>query len=108
MQRQHARGVELGRHVGEHPLDRLVVGDRLAEGVARLGVGQRFVERGLADAERLRGNGDAAALERQPGQREALARRAEQLVGIDADVVEVEVHAAEAADAERIVARPPA
>jgi hypothetical protein len=60
-QRQHARGVELGGHVGEHPLDRLVVGDRLAEGVARLGVGQRLVERGLADAERLRRDGDAPA-----------------------------------------------
>ena len=68
----------------------------------RLGVGQRLVERRLADAERLRRDGDAAALEGQAGQREALAGRAEQLIGIDADVGEVEVHAAEAADAERI------
>ena len=63
---------------------------------------QRLVERRLAGAERLRGNRDAAAVERPQHDAEALARRAEQRVGIDPDVVKLEVHAAETADAERV------
>src|SRR5439155_12320403 len=37
---QQAGGVNLGRHVREHPLDRLEIGDRLAERLALLGVRQ--------------------------------------------------------------------
>src|SRR5687768_12341418 len=43
--RLHARG-----HLAQLELDRLVLGDRLAEGLARLGIAHRVVERRLGDA----------------------------------------------------------
>ena len=104
LQRQHPRRGELGRHVGQHPLDRLVVGDRLTELLALLRVGDRLVERRLADAERLRRDRDAAALQRPHREPEPLIDVAEHLVVADGDV-EIEIHAAEAADAERVGAR---
>ena len=97
-QRQHARRRELGGHVGQHPLDRLVVGDRLAELLALLRVGDGLVERRLADAERLRRDRDASALQRPHREPEALVDAAEHLVVADGDV-EIEIHAAETADA---------
>ena len=105
LQHQHARRVELGGAVGEHPLDRLVVGDRLAERLVLLGVRERRVERGLADAERLRRDRDAPAVERPHRDLEAVARSAEQRVGADAHVLQLEIGAAEAADAERVGTR---
>ena len=56
--------------------------------------------------ERLRGDRDAAALQRPHRQPESLIDGAEHLVVADLDV-EVEIHAAEAAHAERIGARRP-
>src|SRR5918997_1253830 len=42
---QQAGGLDLGRHVGELELDRLVLGDRLAERLALLRVTQRELQR---------------------------------------------------------------
>jgi hypothetical protein len=42
------RGLDLGGHLGEPEQDRLVLGDRLAEGLALLGVGDAQLERPLA------------------------------------------------------------
>ena len=50
--RQQARGVDLGGHVGELELDRLVLGDRLAERLALLGVFERELQGALRDARR--------------------------------------------------------
>ena len=94
-----------GAH-GRHATPNLVVADRLPERLVLLRVFERFGQRRSADAERLRGDGDASALESEAGHREALARRPQQLVRVDADVGEIEIHAAEAADAEGIGAGP--
>ena len=79
--------------------------DRLAERLVLLRVRERRVERRLPDAERLRGNRDAAAVERPHRDLEAVARAAEQRVGADAHVAQLQVGAAEPADAERLGAR---
>ena len=55
---QHARRFEIGRQIRQLELHGLEVADRLAERLAAARVRERFVERGLADAERLRGNRD--------------------------------------------------
>src|SRR6266850_510624 len=47
---EQARGVYLRGHVGELELDRLVLGNRLAERLALLGVAQAELERALGDA----------------------------------------------------------
>ena len=105
LQRQHPRRRQLGGHVGQHPLDRLVVGDRLTELLALLRVGNRLVERRLPDAERLRRDRDAAALQR-PHRQLGIPDRHGRAPDRRATVtIELEVHAAEAADAERIGAR---
>ena len=94
--------VQLGGHVGQEPLDRLVLRDRPAERLARSRVRQRFVERRLPDAQRLGGNGDAAGLERAPGDGETLVLLADALVVAHRDLVEDQVHAAKAPHAERV------
>ena len=50
--------------VGELELDRLELGDRLAERLALLGVRQRLVVRPLRDADRAGGDVDPAPLQR--------------------------------------------
>jgi len=47
-------GVDLHRHVGEHELEALEVGDRVPELLALLHVLHRQVERALREPERLR------------------------------------------------------
>src|SRR6476646_6102382 len=70
---QQARRLDLGRHVGELELDRLVLGDRLAEGLALLAVAEGQLERPLGDADAAGGDVDAADLERVHHLHEALA-----------------------------------
>src|SRR5262249_28823808 len=60
---EQARGVDLGRHVGELPLDRLEVRDALPELLALERVRARGVVGRLRYAERLRGDPDPAAVE---------------------------------------------
>ena len=59
------RGLDLHRHVGEHELHALEVGDRLAELLALLDVGDRRVERALRDADGLRADRRAGVVERR-------------------------------------------
>src|ERR1700710_472 len=68
-----AGGLDLGRHVGELELDRLVLGDRLAEGLALLRVAQGELEGALGDTDTAGGDVDAADLERVHHLAEALA-----------------------------------
>ena len=68
---ERAGGLDLGLHVGQLLLDRAQPGDRAAERVALLRVARGEVERGLRDADGLRGDPDPAAVER--AQRDAHA-----------------------------------
>ena len=104
LQRQHARAGKLGRHVGEHPLNRLVVRNRLTELLALVRVADGLVERRFADSQRLGGDRDPPALERPHREPESLIHLAED-VSVARRQVEIEVHAPETADAERIGAR---
>src|SRR5262249_52333182 len=76
-------GVDLGRHVRELELDRLVLGDALAEGLTLPRVLARDVVRRLRDADRLRRDADAAAVERLHRYPEALVLFVEQTVAPD-------------------------
>jgi hypothetical protein len=76
-----ARGLELGRHVGEPELRGLELRDRLAEGTARLHVVQRDVERRLRAAQRAGGDVQPPAVEAGHGVAEALAFLAQQRLG---------------------------
>src|SRR5215210_1080848 len=73
LQGEQSRGLDLGGHVGELELDRLVLRDRLAEGLALLGVAQRQLERALRDAHSAGGHVHPPDLERIHHLREALA-----------------------------------
>src|SRR2546429_89900 len=72
--RRAAGGVDLRGHVGELELDRLMLGDLLAEGLALLRVAQRQLERALGDPHPAGGDVDAADLERVHHLDEALAQ----------------------------------
>src|SRR4051794_5445641 len=74
LEREQAGGLDLGGHVGELELDRLVLRDRLAERRALLRVAQGEFERALADAHAARGDVHAADLERVHHLREALVQ----------------------------------
>ena len=65
-------------------------------------VGERRIERRAAHTQRLRGNGDAPAVECPHGDPESVGRTAEQGVRPDADVPEHEIDAPKSADAQRI------
>jgi hypothetical protein len=73
-------GREFSGHVGQHPLNRLIVRDRLAELLPLLRVRDRLVERRLTDTERLRRDGDASALQRPHRQVETLVDVPEHLI----------------------------
>ena len=60
---QQACGLGSRRHVGELQLDRLMLRDRFAEGLANLRVTQRFIQRRLRDADAARRHVDAAKLQ---------------------------------------------
>ena len=68
---EQASGVDLRRHVGELPLDRLEVGDPAPELLSFERVGPRDVVCRLRDPEGLSRDADAAAVERRHGDPEA-------------------------------------
>ena len=77
---EQPRGLDLGRHVGELGLDRLELGDRLAERAPLLGVGERLVERALREADAHRRDADPPDVEHLQELLEAAAARAEQVL----------------------------
>ena len=88
---QQARRPRPRRHIAELQLDRLVFADRLAEGLAHLGVFGRQRERTLGYADAPRGDVDAAEFEAAGRLVEALAfDAADQVVRRNAVVVEYE------------------
>jgi hypothetical protein len=70
---ERVRGLDLGGHLGELELDRLVLGDRLAEGGALLGVLDGELEGADRDAAGAGGDVDAADLDAVHHLVEALA-----------------------------------
>src|SRR5690606_3909996 len=76
-QRQQPRGVDARGHVGELEADALELVDRAPEGLALVRVAARGLERGAGDADRLRRDPDAAAVERRHRHHEALALAAD-------------------------------
>jgi hypothetical protein len=70
---QRARGLQVGRHVGEHELGVLEIGDRLAELLAILGIGHRLVEAALRAAQRAGADVEPPAIEPGHGEAEAVA-----------------------------------
>src|SRR5438132_7317908 len=85
---EQARRLEARRHVGQHELDRLQLGDRAAEGGALLRVGERVLERGAADAEAPGGDAGAAAGEQAERLLEALVLLADEILRRHAHVLE--------------------
>ena len=78
---EQAGRVDGGRHVGEHELQALEVGDLAAELLALLHVAGREVERALRDTERLRADERPGTVERAHRVREPLALLADQVLG---------------------------
>ena len=72
---EQTRRLDAGRHFGELELDRLMLADRLAEGLACLRVGNRFAQRGLRDANATRRDVDAAEFQSAKDLLEARAPR---------------------------------
>ena len=94
-----ARRLDPAAHVGDLELDRLEVGDGLAERDALVGVADREIQRALRDAERLRRDADAAAVERGHGDGEALALFVEHVLRRDLKALEEQLGRARAVDA---------
>jgi hypothetical protein len=76
---EQPRGVELGRHVRELPLNALKLRDGLAKLAPFLDILQRRIERAAPDAQRQCGNRDAAAIENPHRIDESFAFDAEQI-----------------------------
>src|SRR5262249_27857069 len=97
---EHARGLQIGRQIGELKLNRLEFAERLAEHFALARIRQSLIERRLADAERLRRNRDASAFERAHRKTEAAAELADDRAAVDAHVGELQILATQSANAE--------
>ncbi len=90
MVEERAGGFDFGVHVGEHPLDGLEFADGFAEGFAGAGVFDGFIEGALGQADGLRGDADAAAIESGESDLQALAFFAEAIGGGNYAIVEDE------------------
>ena len=89
IERQQPRGAGARRHLAELERDRLMLGDRLAEGVAHLRVVGREPQRAFGDADAARRDVDAPELEPAGRLIEALALDlADQVIGRNAIVLE--------------------
>src|SRR5688572_1792984 len=88
---EKARSVDLGRHVGEHPLDRLKVGDLFSELAAILRVAQRFLETAARYPHTERPDPDPRPLEDLERVNEAVIDLAESILIRDLDIFEVEL-----------------
>src|SRR5450631_2842001 len=88
---EQARGVQLGRHVGQHVLDRLELAERLAELHPLLGVAARSLERRAPDADRPGADADAPLVENLQRVEEAVVDVAQALLVTDSNVLEDEL-----------------
>ena len=83
-----AGGFDFGVHVRKHELDGLEFGDGFAEGFAGAREFDGFVEGALGEADGLRGDADASAIERGERDFQALALFTEAIGGGDFAIVE--------------------
>src|SRR5580700_4545281 len=97
---KQARCVDFRGHIGEHELDGLKLGDRMAESQALLGIFLRGFKSALRDAGGLRGDADAAAVERRESHLVAFAVVADAIGVGDFAVGENQFAASCGADAE--------
>jgi hypothetical protein len=88
-------GFDLGRHLGQHELDRLQIGERFAELDAAQSVSARGIESGAGEAERNRSDIDAGHVEAGHGDLEPLSLLAKQVLARNP-------HALEGHSAERV------
>ena len=79
---------QLGGHIRQLEGDALLGRDWLAELDALLGIAQRLLKRALGDAQGLRGDSDASAVQRGHGDLETLALLAQQVFLGDLHVIE--------------------
>src|SRR5438477_367721 len=100
---QQAGSVDLGRHVREHPLDRLKIGDLLSERLALLGIREGVLETRARDPDRLRRDRDAAAVEGRERDLVSLIRLAEETRGRHSRILEDELRGIRSADAELLL-----
>src|SRR5215831_16174064 len=98
--------LEAHPHVGEHLLDELELGDRLAELLALLGVREARLVGGARDAERQGADADAAAVERAHELAEAGAFAAQDVVLGDDAILEVQLDRVGGAQAHLVLALP--
>src|SRR6185437_16213722 len=93
------------RRVGQHELDALELGHRLAELAALLDVPGGVVQRALGDAQCLRGDRDPGVVQGGQGGAEPAALRADHPVRWDGTVVEVQLPGRRALDAQLVLGR---
>src|SRR5437763_14474428 len=74
---QAAGGFEFGLHISDHPLNGLKFADGFAERAALFGIFNGFIESALSQADRLRSNADAAAVQSAESNLQALTLFAE-------------------------------
>src|SRR5207244_3088513 len=97
-----AGGFGCGVHVREHALDHLELPDRLAELFPLGRVADRHVEGTLGNANGLRGDAGARALECLHRDRETLAFLPEPVIGWDAHTIEPQAGRWRASDADLV------
>src|SRR5712692_3208251 len=102
-QREQARRLDRRRHVGQHPLDHLVLADRHAEALALARVAERGLVRRDGDADGLRGDADAAAVDGRHGDLEPLPLLAEPAGRRHAAALEEQLGGVGGADAELVL-----
>lgn len=90
-------------HEADFVLDQLLLGNRLAKGVALQRVLDGAINGSGGDAERLAGDADATPVQRCHGNLESLAKLAHQVFGRDADPVHDEIRRRRRADAELLL-----
>src|SRR5215208_4362004 len=91
IKRQKPRGAGAGHHLAELKLDRLVLADRLAEGLSDLGVFRCETEGAFRNADAARCDVDASELETAGRLIEALALLADQVVPGEPVILEHEL-----------------
>ena len=100
---EQTRRVDAGMHIGEHVGDRLVLGERNAELLTFLGVGEGRVKGCAGDPQRLGGDADSPAFEVGERDRESLAALSQQVIFRDRTILQRDGASVRGADAELVL-----
>src|SRR6267143_1221511 len=107
-----ARDLDVGRHLGQHEGDGLVLDQLRAERLALARVGERGIQRGARDAHGLRGHADTPGIEVGERDLQSLARRPQHVLGRNLEILECDLAGVVGAvaelvlDAQHAIARP--